>query len=188
MDRFAKVISTIGTSPAWVGLWLSVLGLIFLRDYGNDRADFVGVALLGVWTFSVGMYLRKRLDLNNKDRKFRSYFLIAMIAGWLFVTIVYWSNFSQFVRDALIIALITIIILLINNIYYRISFHVSLSTSLLILINHFSDWKFWIWFLIVPLIGWSRVYLKKHTLVQVIAGFLVPFLVYFSILYLELLK
>lgn len=188
MDRFAKIISTIGTSPIWILLWILMLGGIFQTSHGVSFSDSVGIFMLFIWTFVVGMYLRTQLDLDNKNRKFRTQFLLWMIAGWLFVGIVYWRNFSWFMQDALQIAIVTIVILVANNIFYRISFHVSISTSLLILVNHFSNWAFWPLFLVVPLIAWSRLYLKKHTLLQVIAGFLVPFIVYYALQYLALVN
>lgn len=188
MEKFAKIVSQIGTSPVWVFICTLLAGLIFQTKFGVTRKDFVGIFFLVVWTFTVGLILKNRLNLDSKDRKYRTYLLATVISGWFFISIIYWGSFSWFMRDALKIALTTTTVLLINNIFYRISFHVSLSTSLFILVNHFSAWVFWPLFLAVPLIGWSRIYLKKHTLLQVIAGFLVPFVVYFLMQYLQLLK
>jgi len=188
MEKFASTISKIGTSPVWVLAWTFLMGLIFQTKFGIPTKDFIGILFLGVWTFVVGMILKTRLDLDNKNRKYRSYLIISIISGWAVICLFYWKDFSWFMQDALKIAIFTTIVLLVNNIFYRISFHVALSTSLLILVNHFSAWAFWPLFLIIPLIGWSRLYLKKHTLLQVIAGFLVPFLVYFLTMYFNLLQ
>lgn len=188
MKKFASIVSMIGTSPVWVLLWLAILALVFRSKFTLHNQDLLGIALLGIWTFVVGMTLRSRLNLDSKDRKYRSYLILSIISGWSLISLVFWDNFSWFLQEALTIAIFITTTLLVNNVLYRISFHVSLSTSLLILVNHFSSWIFWPLFLVVPLIGWSRLYLKKHTLLQVIAGFVVPFIVYFLLQYLGFLK
>ncbi len=181
MKNFAHIISTIGTSRGWILVWTILLALIFQSKFTITTTDFIGIIFLGIWTFVVGLFLKDKLDLDNQNRKYRSILLISITSGWIIFSLIYWKLFSWFMQDALTIAIITILILLVNNIFYRISFHVSLSTSLLILVNHFASWIIWPLFLIIPIIGWSRVYLKKHTVLQVIAGFFVPILVYIVI-------
>ncbi|MCA9380575.1 hypothetical protein KC675_05340, partial [Candidatus Dojkabacteria bacterium] len=73
------------------------------------------------------------------------------------------------------------IILIIIHVFYRISFHTALNTSLVILLNHIEGCIFWPLFLLIPVIAWTRLILKKHTLFQVILGAIVPFTVYFII-------
>ena len=182
MRKHAKTISSIGTDPLWVLVWLIVLGYIFLSRYSVTTEDFLGMIILTVWTFTAGLILRKTLNLESKDRRYRTYLLSAITAGWICVSLIYWEFFSAFFQEALLIAFFIIVVLTIINVFYRISFHVGLSTSLLILVNHFSGWILLPLFLIVPLIGWSRVELNKHTVAQVIAGFLVPFVVYFLLM------
>lgn len=187
MERFAKIISDTATSFFWVLPWLVILSLIFFMKYTTTPADTKGMVFLALWTFIVGIFLKRKLNLDSPNRKYRTIFLLIIVLGWIIFSIFYWNNFSWFFQDALIIAFSIIFVLFINNIFYRISFHVSLTTSLLILVNHFNSWKLWPVFIIIPLIAWSRVHLNKHTVFQVIAGFLFPLLVYGLLKYLQLL-
>lgn len=60
--------------------------------------------------------------------------------------------------------------------YYKISGHLILNVGFIFVLNYLLDFKFLLLFLIVPFVAFARVYLKKHTLFQVIAGALVGLL------------
>lgn len=180
--KFAKIVSSIGTNPVLVLIWGLVFAYILYSNQSLSEQDHLGILLLGVWTFGIALFFRHKFDLDNKNRNHRTYFLSIFVAGWVTISILYWQFFSEVIHDALKIALITISIILVNNIFYRISFHVCLTVSLLILVNHFTSWSYLILFCIVPVIAWSRIYLKKHTLFQTVAGFLVPVFVYILII------
>lgn len=187
LKQLSTIISKLGTHILWVGFLLTILGYEIYSNYGFTKYDFVVGLIFAIFTFTTGEILRRKLDLNLKNRANRTKFLGIIISGWFLITFITWNLISDPIKNALIIALSTITIILINNIFYRISMHVALTTSLLILINYFSGWSLiWI-FIVVPLIGWSRVYLKKHTLSQVVMGFLVPFIAYQFLNFLELI-
>ena len=188
MTKVAQAVSKIGTSPIWVLIWTILFGTILKNEYGFSQYDYVGILILSTWTFGVAFFLKNRFDLDNKNRKYRTYFLSIFVIGWTLFSLIYWQKFSPHIQDSLKIALTIISIVLINNVFYRISFHVALSTSLLILINHFTGWDFFLLFIIIPVIAWSRVYLRKHTLAQVILGFLVPVIVYSFLKIIELIS
>lgn len=62
---------------------------------------------------------------------------------------------------------------------WKISLHMGIASLSIILINHSYGWHlFWL-FLLLPVIGWSRMYLNRHTLAQVTAGSLLPLLLYY---------
>ncbi|MBN1221549.1 MAG: hypothetical protein JXM69_21690 [Anaerolineae bacterium] len=58
------------------------------------------------------------------------------------------------------------------TVWWKISFHssaISAAASIGLVTSGFSSWSTTA-ILLVPLVGWARVYLRRHTLGQVIAG------------------
>ncbi len=54
--------------------------------------------------------------------------------------------------------------------FYKISGHMLMACGALLLINFLYGWELWWLFAIVPFVAFARIYLKKHTLLQVLAG------------------
>ncbi|MFC1790779.1 phosphatase PAP2 family protein [Patescibacteria group bacterium] len=42
------------------------------------------------------------------------------------------------------------------------------------MINLFNHWRFYYLFIVILMVAWSRIILKKHTLSQVLEGFIIP--------------
>lgn len=187
-ESFAKKISLITTSFPWI---IALLLIVFLEIYPEldlSATDLLFIGLMCTWTFTCAYILKRRLNLDRKDRSNRSYFLLAIIPAWIIILIPFlFTNISRILVDAVILATSISSVLLANNVLYRISFHVSINTSILIILNHFAKWDYWWLFIVVPIIAWSRFYLKKHTLIQLIAGGIIPILTYLVLNYFELI-
>ncbi|UZJ42740.1 phosphatase PAP2 family protein [Prosthecochloris sp. SCSIO W1101] len=73
----------------------------------------------------------------------------------------------------------TVLILLIT-LQWKISVHLlTLASSIALLYIQFGTVVFWLMFL-VPVLMWSRIYLKAHTFMQTLVGSLIGFLVMFA--------
>jgi len=73
----------------------------------------------------------------------------------------------------------TVLILLIT-LQWKISIHLlSLTSSIALVYLQFGDVAIW-YFLLVPVLMWSRIYLKAHTFMQTLVGSLVGFLVMYA--------
>ena len=73
----------------------------------------------------------------------------------------------------------TVLILLIT-LQWKISVHLlTLASSIALLYIQFGAVVFWLMFL-VPVLMWSRIYLKAHTFMQTLVGSLIGFLVMFA--------
>lgn len=179
VDTFAKKISLITTGFPWLIIFLVLLfAEIYIRSDMN-RIDYILMFIMSVWTFVSAYILKRKLNIDQKSRLHRSYFLLAIIPGWVVILIPFlFFGVDKLLVEAVLLAFGISLVLLINNIFYRISFHVSINTSIILILNHFTDWKYILLFLTIPFVAWSRYYLKKHTLFQLLAGLLVPFIAY----------
>lgn len=54
--------------------------------------------------------------------------------------------------------------------FWKISLHAAMTTFFIIMIIYMYGWQFWPLVFFIPLVGWSRVVLKRHTVWQYIAG------------------
>lgn len=179
VDTFAKKISLITTGFPWLIIFLVLLfAEIYIRSDMN-RIDYILMFIMSVWTFVSAYILKRKLNIDQKSRLHRSYFLLAIIPGWVVILIPFlFFGVDKLLVEAVLLAFGISLVLLINNIFYRISFHVSINTSIILILNHFTDWKYILLFLTIPFVAWSRYYLKKHTPFQLLAGLLVPFIAY----------
>jgi len=92
--------------------------------------------------------------------------------------------FSPQLFNVILLIFILFFIYALITLFWKISGHVlsiTLAVCLLLGIFNFN----WLITLLIPLVAWSRVYLKRHTLNQVGAGFLLTFLIFY--LYINLL-
>lgn len=179
VDTFAKKISLITTGFPWLIIFLVLLfAEIYIRSDMN-RIDYILMFIMSVWTFVSAYILKRKLNIDQKSRLHRSYFLLVIIPGWVVILIPFlFFGVDKLLVEAVLLAFGISLVLLINNIFYRISFHVSINTSIILILNHFTDWKYILLFLTIPFVAWSRYYLKKHTPFQLLAGLLVPFIAY----------
>lgn len=183
-NKSIQKLTNYAVSYPWLIVLLLLIFISVIRKYSIQNIDIIYVGALFIQTFGSAYILKKKLNLDKKDRTNRTIFLLAILSGWLIISLIFIGlHLSYFIIELLILSLCITTVLTIINIYYRISFHTSLNTSLLILLNHIADWSFWPLFLIIPIIAWTRLALKKHTLYQVILGATVPFVVYYVVIF-----
>lgn len=81
-----------------------------------------------------------------------------------------------FLVKLLMVLWVVSVVFMVVNIYWKISVHAGVNAFLMVLLNNFYGWKIFGWLMVVLLLVlWSRVYLRKHTITQVMAGALVAF-------------
>ena len=124
-------------------------------------------------------------DIDLSDRKDRPIYLVVFVLGLAVASaILFWLNvplkFFVYTFSGLIMSIITTLITL----KWKISFHTAITTSVVTAIMILGGLRYTPLLLLIPIIGWARVTLKKHTVNQVIGGFLVAFAVTEIIFYL----
>jgi membrane-associated phospholipid phosphatase len=127
------------------------------------------------------LFLKFKLisDLDITDRRERPLFnLASLITSSIIIAIALTTKSNMFLSIAIINFVISLIMGVVS-IFWKVSGHM---TYLLILATIttmlFFSWPLFIfWAIIVPIVAWSRLELKKHTLMQVIGGTILGLLV-----------
>ena len=82
-----------------------------------------------------------------------------------------------FLVKLLMVLWVVSVVFMVVNIYWKISVHAGVNAFLMVLLNNFYGWKIFGGLMVVLLLVlWSRVYLRKHSITQVMAGALVAFI------------
>lgn len=120
--------------------------------------------------FSLVLAKRKVSDIDvtkrqERHRLFASLTLILFVAS---LVSFFLGNMLFFILQ--LISLVSALSMFLITLQFKISGHMLMNTGSIFIINYLFDWKL-IWlFLLVPLVGFARIYLKKHTLIEVVTG------------------
>jgi len=135
--------------------------------------------------FAVSYKLGWVSDIDLSNREERPIFLLVFVISLLAASIVLFflhvpTKLFVYVFSGLIMTAVTSFITL----YWKISFHTAATTSVVTAINILGGLRFAPLFLLIPIIAWARLVLRKHSLLQVIGGFVVALIITEVIFYL----
>ena len=128
--------------------------------------------------FFIGSIRKGRIsdwDITNKaERKAIYFFSVAShFVGILAILILR----QTFLAKILLVLWVVSLVFMIINFYWKISVHACINALVLVVLNEFWGFKLFGWlFVVLLLVLWSRVYLKKHSISQVIAGALLAYI------------
>jgi membrane-associated phospholipid phosphatase len=192
-ESFARLVSHV-ISPHVVGI---VLITIMAFQYSDNPWETLGwlVLLLPlivlppflyvIWLVHTGMLE----DIYMPRRETRTRPLAVMIS-WIIIClglIRYWRA-PVVVEAMLVIALVLAGVLSVVTLFWKISFHgAAISAAAMTTMMTAGSWT-WPVMLLVPLVGWSRVRLTRHTPRQVIYGSMVGALMALVLVYGILLR
>ena len=182
--RFAELISYIAYAPI-----ISIPAFAIINYFLLDFRDFI--VITSVCAFFAGIlpvllvfkWLKgkknhgQRIDIDIPERKDRNYPLIMVIISYLIGVIVLYVMNAPLITIILMFCYFsnTLIVFFIN-LYWKISIHaMGVAGPTTVLIYVFGPVGA-IFALIIPVVMWSRVYLKRHTVFQVIMGTLLGFI------------
>ena len=186
--KFARIVTNLFVPPVNTFLVLTFLSVILFES----KTDSL-IALVISFLFSLAfpiiffLWLRKKnlvadVDATNKDERTIPYlfgFVLCIIA--LIISFYLWG-FILFSKIWLIYSINTLLLIRINH-FWKISAHaIGVAAPIAILFFTVGDQALYL-FLLLILIAWTRLYLKKHTISQIIAGSVFGFL----LTYLQLL-
>jgi membrane-associated phospholipid phosphatase len=100
------------------------------------------------------------------------FIIVSNIIGFIFIS---WLSGTGVLAGALLANALGGIIVTFINLYWKISAHAFGVTAPLSILVLLFGWIMWPFALLVPVVGWARVYLHAHTLGQIVAGFLLGF-------------
>ncbi len=158
-------------------LWPLTLWLILENAHLNYQQSVILYPtlsfLLIIVPFSAILLMLRRhavndLDLTKREDRYRPLFLVA---GCLLLTlpIVYFFG-NSFLFFLFLLFFLLLCLNAFITIFWKISFHMAINTIFVILINYFYHWSFVYLIIFLPLIFWSRLTLKKHTVNQLIGA------------------
>lgn len=177
-NNLAKVISAT-TSPVLV---IAIFSLITIYYNTSNLSEFIfwGIVFLVLIdiipaSFIAYQVYRGRysdLHLATREQRHTPFALAVMGAFIVFAMTLLLLAPMELVITALAIFINGLIIAIITR-FWKISMHAATFVSSVLIVSMFVDLKY-LWFLILLLpIGWARVYRRRHTLSQVLAGSIV---------------
>lgn len=178
-EKLAHIISTFGNAPL-----ISIFIFLVLDCYFLNDNDFLMVTLVtmcfAVVIPSIIAYAwikNKNLEIDMPNKEDRLYPLLWILLSYLLGVIILFIISAPPVITVLMFCYFsnTLVVLLISM-FWKISIHaVGVAGPVAFLIYVFG-YPGLIFLLFIPLIMWSRLYLKRHTLSQVTAGSALGFL------------
>lgn len=123
----------------------------------------------------------QNLDITNKAER-RIPLLITFIAYLGSIMIVYVLG-NQILLQLTILIVLLLGINSLVTLFWKVSLHMALSISTALLVNILSHWRFPWLFMFVPVIFWSRLVLKRHSVLQLVVGFVLNATVIFGYMY-----
>lgn len=177
--NLANFISTI-TNPPFVAIPVFLIINYTLLSEGNwlwfSAVSIFFVSLLPILT-SFSWIKKKNLDVDMPRRQDRIYPLLLVILAYIIgVMVLYILGAPQLTTVLMICYLTNTIVALLFSLFWKISIHAMGIAGPATAIIYLFGWPGLFFSLLVPLVIWSRLYLKRHTPAQLITG---TFLGYF---------
>jgi membrane-associated phospholipid phosphatase len=181
--RFAEFISYIAYAPVISIPAFAILNYFYLNSYEfiivtAVCAFFAGilpVLLVFEWIKDKRNHGQK-IDIDIPERKDRNYpLLIVILSYFIGAAVLYTINAPHITTVLMFSYFSNTLIVFFINLYWKISIHaMGIAGPTAALIYVFGPAGA-IFALIIPVVMWSRVYLKRHTAGQVITGALLGF-------------
>lgn len=187
--NFARFLSDIFNPVVNVTVTFLVLIISDRNPAGTSKATLCGVALFFCVVLPLLMlwFLLKSGRISNAnmdDRKQRIFpFLLGVLCYGTGFLVLRFFHAPPLVQGLMFCyAANTLIAVIVTN-YWKISAHgLGIAMPLAVLLIRFGTWV-WPLLILIPLVSWSRVFLKKHTVGQVIAGSAVGFIATWVLMY-----
>jgi len=173
----ARMISKI-TEPQVVLLAIALIGAwhASLRgiSYASHVLYIVGLGVLvTVARVRFMRILRTNWDVSNRQKRVRGLMLLLCFSAVMYGTVLFWKNSALTRFYGLFFVWLTGFFLI--TLKMKISGHISVFVLSLGILAYWYEISLWVLMVLVPLIGWSRVKLRRHTVMEVVLGALYSF-------------
>ncbi len=188
-ERIASLTSNI-LNPFLVGLVLILLLSFKSTSSALDAVKWslisVAASILPVFGVIVYLVRSQKLEstfINVRKQRTKIYLLASVCAGVGYV-ILYYLEAPKELITTFVAGLSAVVVFMCVNFLWKISLHTALITaSVTVLIILYGSIAV-VAVVLVPLIGWSRIELKHHSLTQVVAGALLAAIIVVVVFYL----
>ncbi len=181
-NKFADIISRI-IGPL---LWMPLLLLLLIFKTGLDENQilvifpsliFLLVVIPFVYLFiALKMHWVAKWDLPKREE--RRPMLAILFVGSLISLYIIWAYGNKLILDLYLLLLMIGFITSLITIFWKISIHMILDTTVILMINFLFGWHLWPLLLLLPLVAWARLRLKRHTPAQLLAGMTLSFIIF----------
>lgn len=172
-ETLANFISTV-SNPPFVAIPVFLI-INYTLLYGGDWLWFSAISIFFVSILPIitsSLWIKKKnLEVDMPRRQDRIYPLLLVIASYITgVAVLYILGAPPLTTVLMICYLNNTIIVLLFSLYWKISIHAmgiaGPATAIIYLFGGYGV----LFSLLVPLVLWSRLYLKRHTPAQLIVG------------------
>ncbi len=187
--RFARVVSTVLT-PVSVSLPFVLMVAFY---HARDQLAALIYALIALFFLSVGPLIYvvigvrtgKLSDFDVSRRSQRAGpFLFGIISTSIGLLVLSLLHGPRILQTALILTAISAMILMVTTLWWKISIHASTMAGAATMLTALYGIVLLPSFLLLVLVSWSRVVLRRHTVAQVVVGSLLS--IFLSLLILKL--
>lgn len=174
-SRFARLVSNV-INPVFVGIYIAgVLTFQAIEDRGDATLWFGLTVLLAALPPVTYVFYLVRIGyladffMPNREKRIKP---VTVIIMWMVFLVILLEIIGGPLAITLILTatMVQIGLLLAITFLWKISFHtaiITLAATILVLRGGGLSWTA---FTLVPLVGWSRVWLRRHTKMEVTTG------------------
>ena len=178
--QLAKFISTVGHPFITIPLFTV---FATLNDECRETSALMPLLIVGgVWSaiaiktlIGVKQGAYTNLDVSNQAQRQRWYVFVIVLLS-LATGIAFWVHESPMLRFALLFGTFLLAIAQISNYYVKTSLHVSCHIFLSFLVMPLNFTGGIALLVFTPVLAWSRLVLKRHTLTEVLTGTILGFI------------
>lgn len=182
LSRLAEIISEVFGPHLWMPV-LMVL-LLFRTGLSNDQLAVLVPSLITLLLIIPFVYLHIALkmgwiskwDIPKKEER-RPIIAIFIICSIISLFLVKQFGSKMFL-DLFILLLTTGFVASAITLFWKISIHMVLDTSGVLVMNLLLGSEFWPLFILIPVVAWARLKLKRHTFFQILAGVLLSVVIF----------
>jgi membrane-associated phospholipid phosphatase len=172
-ETLANFISTV-SNPPFVAIPVFLI-INYTLLYGGDWLWFSAISIFFVSILPIitsSLWIKKKnLEVDMPQRQDRIYPLLLVILSYVIgVAVLYILGAPSFTTVLMICYLNNTIIVLLFSLYWKISIHAMGIAGPATALIYFFGWTGLAFSLLVPLVLWSRLHLKRHTPAQLIVG------------------
>ena len=178
-ETFARLTSSI-LNPFLVAVATLIL-LAFQATAATSEAVIwiffsIAISVLPVVIAVLVLVRMKKLDgfFSNPREQRNGVYLLASALGIIDCALYWYFHAPRLLSVLFTTGLIAVIIFMVINYYWKISLHTAFITGAVVVLVIVFGWKALFSVVFIPLVAWSRIVLKQHTIPQVMVGGLLP--------------
>ena len=174
-ERLARLISNV-LNPFLVSFIVIILLAVESTENTGEALKWalLSIVLSVLPVFVVVTYLvhQKKLEgmFANPRHQRNGIYILASILGALGCGVMWWCNAPRLIAVAFSSGLISIVIFMIINRFWKISLHTAFISASVTLITVIYGAYGALTILLLPLVAWARIRLNQHSPTQVITG------------------